>query len=51
MFLNVGYLKVICCCTELTAELIMVRSYRASAFSSMWATLKSSDVVQNSLLS
>ena len=28
MFLNVSYLKVIRCYTELTAELSMVRSYK-----------------------
>jgi hypothetical protein len=30
MFLNVSYLKMIWCCTELTVQLSMVRSYRGS---------------------
>ena len=39
-----------CCGVILAAELGMVRSYRGSTCSLMWAILMWSDVVQNSLL-
>ena len=42
---------MIWCCTELTAKLNMVRSCRGGTCSWMWAALKWSDVVKNSLQS